>query len=397
MKKTVAITFAASASAAAFCAMPGYAQSSVSLYGLVDTGFTYVSNVGGVRSNQLTACNASGCRIGFGGREDLGGGLATVFTLESGFNPLNGKTKDGGTFFGRRAFVGLDGDFGTVTIGRHYPLISDFVGKFESGGDWAAAGIGYGEHPGDVDNLNSSYRFNNSVRFASKNYGGLTFGGLYSLGGIAGRPGQNQVYSLAAAYSLGAFKAGVGYQNARNPNYSVYGTNTGASVTGNNTQSDTFSGYASAGSQQVLAAGASYALGSLTFGMVYSNVVFANLNGTPVSGLSKLELGYTGSATFNTFELNVKYQATPALLLGLGGFLSKSDGVAGNAGQIYRQLNVGGIYSLSKLTDTYLLAVYQHASGTNSTGAAAVAAIDGVSPASGNHQFLTLAGIRHRF
>ncbi|VVE20663.1 porin [Pandoraea anhela] len=384
-------------SVAACYAAFAHCDDGVSLYGLVDTGFTFVSNTGGARSYQLTACNASGCRIGFSGRESLGGGVQTIFTLETGFNPLNGKTKDGGTFFGRRAFVGLDGEYGSVTIGRHYPLIGDFVGKFESGGDWAAAGIGYGEHPGDVDNLNSSYRFNNAVRFASRNYGGLTVGGLYSLGSVAGHPGQNQVYSLAASYAAGDFKAGFGYQNAKRPNYAVYGTNVSASATGNNTQSDVFSGFASAGSQQVVAAGASYALGALTFGMVYSNVIFAHLNSTPVSGLSPLEKGYRGNVSFNTFELNMKYQATPALLLGVGGFLTTSGGVSGGDAQRYRQLNVGGTYSLSRRTDTYLLAVYQRASGTNSTGAAAVAAIDGVSPASGNHQFLTLAGIRHRF
>ncbi|MFM0739799.1 porin [Paraburkholderia xenovorans] len=279
---------------AAIMASGTNAQSSVSLYGLIDTGFSYVSNVAGARQYELTACNASGCRLGFKGTEDLGGNLRVIFTFENGFNPLNGKIKDGGTFLGRRAFVGLEGDWGSVTFGRQYPTISDFVGKFESGGDWAAAGIGYGEHPDDVDNLNSSYRFNNSVKFTSVDYAGFSFGGLYSLGGVAGRPSENQIISFAASFSNGPFKIAAGYQGANNPNYSVFGTDANASATGNNAPSNILAGYASARSQQVLAVGTSYTIGKATLGAVYSNVSFRNLGGTPVSKISLSNLAIVG-------------------------------------------------------------------------------------------------------
>ena len=106
MKKSLGII---ATSVEAFSPAFAHSDGGVSLYGLVDTGFTFVSNTGGARSYQSTACNASGCRIGFSGREDVGGGLQATFTLKTGFNPLNGKTKDGGTFFARRAVVGSDG------------------------------------------------------------------------------------------------------------------------------------------------------------------------------------------------------------------------------------------------------------------------------------------------
>ncbi|CAH0447293.1 hypothetical protein LMG10661_03359 [Ralstonia syzygii subsp. syzygii] len=96
---------------------------SVTLYGLVDTGIEYVSHAnssgnGLVRMPSITGTLPS--RWGLRGAEDLGGGIQAVFTLESGFNTDTGTSGQGGRLFGRQAWVGLAGGYGTLTLGRQY-------------------------------------------------------------------------------------------------------------------------------------------------------------------------------------------------------------------------------------------------------------------------------------
>ena len=84
-----------------------HAQSSVTLYGLIDTGIVYTNNQGGSSVVQEQSSMLSNEVWGLRGSEDLGGGLRTIFRLENGFNIQNGKTTYAGTMFGRQAFVGL--------------------------------------------------------------------------------------------------------------------------------------------------------------------------------------------------------------------------------------------------------------------------------------------------
>ena len=92
------------------------AQSSVTLYGVVDTGYGVVqtkTEQGGVttktRTTGLMSGNLSGSRWGLKGQEDLGNGLSAVFNVETGFNSVKGDFTDG---FNRRSVVGLKGSFG---------------------------------------------------------------------------------------------------------------------------------------------------------------------------------------------------------------------------------------------------------------------------------------------
>jgi predicted porin len=109
------------------------AQSSVTLYGLVDAGVGRTSTTTNVYapagSNVLATSvkntqtrvlsgGANNSRWGLRGTEDLGGGLKANFVLESGFNTDDGTAA--GVQFNRQAFVGLSGDFGSVSLGRQY-------------------------------------------------------------------------------------------------------------------------------------------------------------------------------------------------------------------------------------------------------------------------------------
>jgi predicted porin len=161
----------------AMCApVASQAQSSVTLYGIIDTGVEYVTNNGPTKSSavrvpSLTASIPS--RWGFRGKEDLGGGLSAVFVLESGFAPSTGALNQGGRLFGRQAYVGLSGRWGTFTLGRQYSQIY-----------WALPGDTMGPNiyaAGDLDPYLSQARVDNAVAYTFTT-SGLTVGATYSFG-----------------------------------------------------------------------------------------------------------------------------------------------------------------------------------------------------------------------
>jgi predicted porin len=365
-----------------------HAQSSVTLYGIVDAGFVYNNNSAGNKLYSTSAGNLQGDRWGLRGTEDLGGGLKALFVLENGFNAFTGKLNQGGDEFGRQAYVGLSSQYGTVTLGRQYDSVVDYTGALEVGSQWASF---YAAHPGDLDNMNNSNRVNNSIKYASTNYSGITFGGLYSLGGVAGQFNRNQIFSAGLGYAQGPLVLGAGYFNVKNPNYSFFGNNSSSSATASNmTGSQVYSGFATAKTQQVISAGGAYTFGPATVGATYSNTQFKDLGQTAVAGARAV----TGDAKFHNAELNFKYQLTPALLLGAAYDYTKAYSIANE--KIHQGM-LGVDYFLSKRTDLYADGIYQHASGTNSLNGTATAQINGLSASSTANQVAAVVGIRHKF
>jgi predicted porin len=88
---------------------------------------------------------------------------------------------------------------------------------------------------------------------------------------------------------------------------------------------------------------------------------------------------------------------TPALVLGAAYDYTRLASFNGHGGAHYNQGALGADYFLSKRTDVYLIGVYQHATGVDSTGKTAVAAINGLSASSNSNQFTARVGIRHKF
>lgn len=379
-------------------AIQAHAQSSVTLYGIVDAGFTFNSNAAGGRQYALTSGNNYASRWGLKGSEDLGSGLKAIFDLEGGFSTTAGTLGQNGTLFGRQAWVGLSSDsYGAVTLGRQNPDGFQYVGALEAGGQWAASGAGYGAHAGDLDNLDNFNRVNNTIKYQSPTYNGLSVSTLYSLGGKAGNFTQNEIFDFGAGYQIGSLVLGATYTFVKDPNFSFYGNKANDSATGVNITSPVQDGYASAGSQQIIAAGGAYTFGPATVGLVYSNTQFQNLGTVSVTGLNNVEKAYTGTATFNTGEVNFKYQLTPALQLGTAYIYIRNSGASGASGATYQQVDVGGYYALSKRTSLYAVGVYQKASGTDSTGQHAVAAILGATPSKSNNQTVATIGITQKF
>ncbi len=207
MKRKLALSIAIFA--AALASTQAHAQNSVTLYGIIDTGFTYTHNSGGSASQfAMTSGNESGSRWGLKGAEDLGGGLKTIFQLENGFNSTTGNLGQGGREFGRQAFVGLtDTRWGTVyALGRQYDPVVDLVQPVQ--GDNYLGGIF--TSPGDVDNADNSARFDNAVKWASPTWGGLTAEAMYAAGGVAGSTSNGTSYAAALAYNTGPLALAAG-------------------------------------------------------------------------------------------------------------------------------------------------------------------------------------------
>jgi predicted porin len=142
--------------------------------------------------------------------------------------------------------------------------------------------------------------------------------------------------------------------------------------------------------QQIFTAGAAYVIGNATIAVDYSNTQFKDIGA--LAGLPATGAG--GDARFHDIEVNVLYKLAPTLFVGAGYNYLKGYGVNGAT---YQQGALGVDYILSKRTDLYANAVYQHASGTDSTGGKAVANLNGWAASSTQNQAELVLGIRHRF
>jgi len=124
-------------------AAAAHAQSSVTLYGIVDAGFTYTNNQKGQSAYQATPGNVQGSRWGLTGSEDLGGGNKVLFKLENSFNLETGALGGGGRMFGRGAWVGLSNDqAGMITLGRQYNSVQDYLSNLQINGVGAMSQYG---------------------------------------------------------------------------------------------------------------------------------------------------------------------------------------------------------------------------------------------------------------
>ena len=196
-----------------------HAQSSVSLYGLADA-FAGVVRTPGSAGNawQVGSGGLSTSFWGVSGTEDLGGGMKAIFTLES-FYRINGGQSgayDGQSFFGRRAFVGLSGQSGQLTLGRNDSLLFVSTLLFNPFGNsfvfspmvvhtFLSSAMG-------AASVQSDTAVDDSIVYQTPDIGGLTGSVLYSNAGIAGHAGQAN-YSANVLYFAGPFSATAAVQS----------------------------------------------------------------------------------------------------------------------------------------------------------------------------------------
>lgn len=189
---------------------PGaHAQSSVTLYGIVDSSVLHTSKTqdattGGNEGHQysLTDSGLMGSRFGLKGVEDLGGGLRAIFDLESGVSIANGGfNNSNGNEFGRQAWGGLDSGEGTVKLGLQFSPF--FLAMYDTDARQSYFGSGIVNY---VDNVLVTGLFNpNAVSYTSPEIAGLQASALLALGGEAGDFQAGRQYSARLTYHIGTF------------------------------------------------------------------------------------------------------------------------------------------------------------------------------------------------
>lgn len=209
-KKLIALAVAGLVSA------PAFAQSNVQIYGVMDLGFRHLSGDEsngahpGLKSRSgVDSSGLSTSRLGFRGTEDLGNGLKAFFTIESQLNPDTSSQ----TTSSRQAFVGLEGGFGRVWLGRDFNPSRSLVSGLDPFG---ATGIGSGQAL-----FAQQTRYDNGVYYRTPNFSGLTVTLAYTnnVAGDevneikgAGNGRNSKGYSITPMYKNGPMTVGFGYE-----------------------------------------------------------------------------------------------------------------------------------------------------------------------------------------
>ena len=158
-----------SASLLCVAAAPAMAQSSVTLYGRIDTSIEY-TNFGPNHVVRMGSGDIFATQFGLKGSEDLGGGYRAIFKLENGFNSANGTLGNNGALFGREAWVGLSGPFGAMQAGVNYTILHTSFVTYSLPAD--GAGLAWGNAANNFVGP-AFLRVNNSVRYTSPRVGGF--------------------------------------------------------------------------------------------------------------------------------------------------------------------------------------------------------------------------------
>lgn len=187
------------------------AQSSVTLFGVVDAAARQVKNGSAGSQKHLASGGFATSRFGMRGVEDLGGGLRAGFWLEAGINTDTGST-DAARFFGRRSTVSLIGGFGEVRLGRDYlpsfwNTTADPFGLVGVGSVGSAITYGTGSNLGSP--ATTVLRADNTISYFLP----AGIGGLYGQATVAAGEGVNGNKYMGArlGYAAGPVNVGVAY------------------------------------------------------------------------------------------------------------------------------------------------------------------------------------------
>jgi predicted porin len=381
------------------------AENSVTLFGIVDDGLFYNSSqtsLGSTKNGkstiQMQAGVWTGSQFGLKGKEDLGGGTAAIFNLDSRFNLNNGASQFTNAAFGQWAYVGLTNPaFGTLTGGRqltsYYSLLSPY-----SPTAWLTGFSG--AHPGDIDNLDTTYKTSNTLVYTSPAFHGVTVGGSYAVGGQPGSLNAGSSWSAAIQYKAGAGGIAAGierFNNSANGGGAWGADSTATMGTSQQGVSALTNGYQTAAAQQRFAVTAGYKFASkVDVSVSYSNVQY----------IAGTHSAFRTTTIWNTLGAVVHYAITPAANVAAGYSYtraSKANGITNGAQ--YQQASLSQYYSLSKSSGVYAVEALQRSSG-QTLGTDGVTLINATptvgdgynaAPSSSRTQIVAGAGFIHRF
>jgi len=397
---------------AALAATGAFAQSSVTLYGILDInyGSTTTSNANGanIKTTGLAEGGLSGNRIGFRGTEDLGGGMKAAFVIETGISPTtgdifgnrgshsghyntsatsglaaagnavagaatgsNGYTV-GGASQNRQSFVSVAGGFGEARIGYQYTNLYELASL--SGYTLTTEGIA----GGDAAHL-AGAALVGGTRATGFTYIAPKIAGAFDVRVQYGGSGANPAFKASNTTTVADAEYG--------KRFGVMGTygNGPLKASAAHTKMDSYEKSAGAGVPTA-------AKGTVTqFGASY-NFGVANLAGTYTNAKNEASnaAGAATGAKVKAYQIGVSVPfGAASFFAGTGKTETKNDGGAGVTGTVTSNLKTtqfGVLYSLSKRTTAYVV------TGTTKESAAAAAA--GQTGAKGSS---TRFGVRHTF
>lgn len=343
-------------------AMPSaWAQgtSSLTLYGSLDAGLTYIDNAKGRSRKDVGSGSKLANRFGFRGSEDLGGAWRALFLIEGGLNVNDGTLTLGGRPWGRQAYVGLaHAQFGALTMGRQYdflyagsPMPLDLGALLVGGLAGATAGAGTA-----VDNHLGGVRCDNAVKWQGR-FDTYTVGLMTALGAENSR---DKMANAVIAYRDRGLWLGASYLR------------------------DNFSAPTSGNRIGVLSA-------NVDVNMAWKLVL--NLSS------SRADVPADTRSRNHMVQGGALYQVSAPWVVGLMLGHSDTRNAAGVDGRI-DQLGLGTAYALSRRTELYGIHSSVRTAGSAGTAFSSLPGIGGPAAqlrSSDNRQAVLKAGIRHSF
>lgn len=213
------------------------AQSSVTLYGLIDLSVQHVKsgdlspNAGKSQTKLADGVEwGPGSRWGLRVSEDLGSGLKANVVLESGFGADTGTSTQGGRLFGRQAFISLaSATAGEIRLGRQYTFNDEVValnnpfgntmflhtGVAYTTGGATAAGVAVAGSTQKVPLFVDSPRIDNAIQYISPSFGGFRVQAMYGFDeqvGTSTTGAQDRYYGLKGVYANGPLNVALAYE-----------------------------------------------------------------------------------------------------------------------------------------------------------------------------------------
>ncbi len=373
------------------------AQSSVTIYGMADSGILSISNnsnpafgylPNSTNGGAVTGVKDGGMGLSFWGirgSEDIGGGMKANFNLRGNFSTQTGAgggpNSSGGTsMFNQEANVGLSGDFGSIKAGRVIaPVFYAFAATDVRGGAYFGSSltglIGLNSATGAFAGSNSNAPIatiynDNAIVYVSPKISGITASFEYAFGEVAGNASAGRQITGTLAYDDPHLKLDAIY----------YSGNDNGIVASLNPQGHT--------TNRLMQIGAMYTFESLSVSAGYwkaKNPTF------PGAGMNPAKFG--GAATtgsLNMINFGIGYRISPLLNLTSGVYSIKDNNNSANKSVMYV---VGTDYSLSKSTKLYLEAANVNNRGSNMNQSPVYA--QPVTAGVTTHAWM--AGINHRF
>ncbi|WP_321871592.1 porin [Paraburkholderia tropica] len=360
--------------AIALYAPTSVAQSSITMYGVLDMFGGYQNTKIGGKSTSMTVLGNNGeltSRWGLRGHEDLGGGYQVNFALESGFDPGTGSLQNSYRFFDRQAWVGLGSGYGEIRFGRQNTPMFAWSGNMDA---FSAATYASGYN----DFANWLARVDNDIAYISPKFAGTQVELHYSVGGKPGTLAGNAVYQAAIQTSQGPVYFSAAYLNAANA-------------------------IASTRVQEIMLGGnVDYGMGKIYLGYFRANDIISATTGNALSnpaGKYDPAVGPVGNSAgqwHSTYSLSADYRVSPFFSVGVGAaYIKDSSSLDNDAAQWGAIAN----YDLSKATRIYgtISELKNYGTAQYKMTGASITTGTFLTPSAGQREFGAQVGFRHLF